>query len=264
MNSLSDTSVTFIGAGNIAWGLIHHFEQAGVQIPSIISRDIHKAERFAEAYEIPETIAYSQLTSDHLQADYLFLTVPDHAIETVAASLPPSKATLVHCSGSTPLSALSLWDGPTAVWYPLQIFTQLKVSQLKGIPVMLEGDEKVMPKLEALAQTISGNVQYINSEERLRIHAGGVFACNFPNHLFKIAAQMVPDQVEEGFSIYKPLIMELLKKAFEDGPELSQTGPAIRADHPTLAKHIEMLSKHPDWQQLYKDMSNMIRPDLEL
>ena len=49
MNSLSDTSVTFVGAGNIAWGLIHHFKQAEVQIPSIISRDIHKAERFAEA-----------------------------------------------------------------------------------------------------------------------------------------------------------------------------------------------------------------------
>lgn len=264
MNSLSDTSVTFIGAGNVAWSLIHHFQQAGVHITSVISRELSKAQTFTEAYDISEAIALSQVKKDHLQADYLLLTVPDQAIEEVTAALPQSEATLVHCSGSTPISALSDWQGPTAVWYPLQIFTHHKISHMEGIPIMLEGEETVMPKLEAIAQAVSGNVQYINSEERLRIHAGGVFACNFPNHLFRIAAEMVPDQVEEGFNIYKPLIMELLKKAFEDGPELSQTGPAIRADHPTLEKHIEMLSKHPDWQQLYKDMSNMIRLDLDL
>ena len=58
------------------------------------------------------------------------------------------------------------------------------------------------------------------------------------------------------FSVMKPLLEETLHKACSNGPERSQTGPAVRGDREIIASHEAML----DGEQLdiYGTVSNAI------
>jgi hypothetical protein len=55
-----------------------------------------------------------------------------------------------------------------------------------------------------------------------------------------------------------PLIKETISKALEQGPSLSQTGPAIRFDYTTIEKHLELLSFSPELQTVYEEISRSI------
>jgi predicted short-subunit dehydrogenase-like oxidoreductase (DUF2520 family) len=55
-----------------------------------------------------------------------------------------------------------------------------------------------------------------------------------------------------------PLIKETISKALENGPDSSQTGPAVRNDLNTIEKHMELLSFSPDLQKLYNEITKSI------
>jgi hypothetical protein len=54
------------------------------------------------------------------------------------------------------------------------------------------------------------------------------------------------------------LINETIRKAVENGPEVSQTGPAVRMDIGTIDKHIGLLAFSPDLQNLYMEITKSI------
>jgi hypothetical protein len=60
------------------------------------------------------------------------------------------------------------------------------------------------------------------------------------------------------FDLLVPLVQETVAKALEIGPGSSQTGPAIRNDHVTIKRHIELLSFSPELQVLYREISRSI------
>lgn len=37
-----------------------------------------------------------------------------------------------------------------------------------------------------------------------------------------------------------------------------QTGPAMREDHSTIRRHLELMSPHPDWKDLYEHLTEEI------
>jgi hypothetical protein len=55
-----------------------------------------------------------------------------------------------------------------------------------------------------------------------------------------------------------PLIMETADKIKTLNPIEAQTGPARRNDIPVMEKHLTLLNNHPEWQQLYNQLSKMI------
>ena len=54
------------------------------------------------------------------------------------------------------------------------------------------------------------------------------------------------------------VMMNRISKALENGPESSQTGPAVRMDKGTINKHIDLLSFSPDLQNLYREITKSI------
>jgi hypothetical protein len=60
------------------------------------------------------------------------------------------------------------------------------------------------------------------------------------------------------FDVLKPLINETISKAMENGPEISQTGPSVRNDQNTIAKHMDLLSFSPELQKIYKEVTQSI------
>ena len=74
------------------------------------------------------------------------------------------------------------------------------------------------------------------------------------------AAEQVP---ELPLAVYAPLIYNQLSQALKAGPAAAQTGPALRADHSTLAAHLQLLGQDSALAELYKSISQSINPSLK-
>lgn len=89
------------------------------------------------------------------------------------------------------------------------------------------------------------------------MHLAAVFACNFVNHMYLAATELLADE-DISFEILKPLIKETARKAIESDPYIAQTGPAVRNDQNILQKHIEMLKEYSEFQKIYSFVSDSI------
>ena len=72
------------------------------------------------------------------------------------------------------------------------------------------------------------------------MHVAAVFACNFVNHCYDIASQILE---KEGisFDVLLPLIEETTKKISEITPHEAQTGPARRGDSDVMNAHLQQI-----------------------
>ena len=139
--------------------------------------------------------------------------------------------------------------------YPLQTFSKAKSMDLRRVPCYTEGsDEATLHEINALAASIFGNVREMTSQDRRYLHLAAVFACNFTNYCYDIAAAIVG---EKGipFSDFTPLIEESVAKLRELSPFKAQTGPAVRYDKGVMQRQLDLLSGKPEWQAIYRLMS---------
>jgi predicted short-subunit dehydrogenase-like oxidoreductase (DUF2520 family) len=114
----------------------------------------------------------------------------------------------------------------------------------------------VLEVIKPLAESISSSVQVLDSSQRLKLHLGAVLVSNFPNYLYRLAAELVP---EAGIAAYESLIRGHIEKVFALGPQNTQTGPAIRGDLNTLYQHLEILQDDPKRREMYWLLSELIR-----
>ncbi len=233
-------------------------ENAGHIIAHIYDRDQRKAERFGMDYFNASTD--HSLDMSNIDASIFIIAISDDAIEDVASNINlPEDAILCHTSGSKPMSALGY--APTeniGVFYPLQTFSKGKAVDFQSIPICIEGEnEMTRNALFALGQSISQQTKEISSKQRKAIHLAAVFACNFTNHMFSVAQNILENQKMD-LEILKPLIVETLNKSFEMGPEKAQTGPAIRKDLKTLDQQFDSLKADPELAEIYRLISQHI------
>ena len=257
--SLASPQIAVIGAGRLAWNLIPALQSAGYTVQQLISRNESQLTSFKQAYSLPHTS--TSVSNLKAEIELVFLTVNDQAIASLAQEIQPflaSKTILVHTSGSTPMEALDVLGKVKGVFYPLQTFTFDAIAPFGSIPLFLEGSPEVLQVLRPLAETLSDKVFEMNSDDRKKLHMGAVFACNFTNLFYQIAAEQLPDTPDLDFSVYEPLVREQINKAFQFLPHNTQTGPAIRDDKQTMHLHESLLASQPDLQSIYQQLSKLI------
>ena len=114
------------------------------------------------------------------------------------------------------------------------------------------------PGWEAFARQLSGTVIWATSEQRARVHLAAVFACNFANHMYAVGERIVRDAGID-FDVLKPLIAETAAKACDARSPLDvQTGPAVRNDFATKARHGDLLSFDLRLKNIYSTISQSI------
>jgi predicted short-subunit dehydrogenase-like oxidoreductase (DUF2520 family) len=91
----------------------------------------------------------------------------------------------------------------------------------------------------------------------MKLHVAAVFACNFVNHMYSIASDIL-DSENLPFDLIKPLIQETADKINELSPSVAQTGPAKRNDQLVIEKHLDLLSFSPEYQKIYREMTESI------
>jgi predicted short-subunit dehydrogenase-like oxidoreductase (DUF2520 family) len=246
---------SFIGAGNLAFHLAKALHSKGFKINQIYNRTESSAKELAEITEAKFTSLLSEIDST---TDIYIVAVKDSAIGEVLSQINFQDQLLVHCSGSQPISVLKNYAKNFGVLYPLQTFSKSREVDFSKIPLFIEANSSEnLEILKKIAGSISENVSVTNSEQRQMLHISAVFACNFVNHFYFIAGELLKSN-ELSFDVLKPLILETALKVQKLDPFSAQTGPAVRFDENIIDKHLEMLAESEEYRQLYKLISKSI------
>lgn len=253
-----EVKVSFIGSGNLAWHLAPALDNLGYVVKEVFSRNPRHAEaltgRLYQA-EVKASLDFSTSPSD-----LFIIATTDEAIEEVVQEIIlPEEATLIHTSGSQPLSVLQFAaTSHVGVFYPLQTFSKTKKIDFREVPIFIESNDPDTEKLlTTIGKSISTKVQRIGSEERKALHVAAVFASNFTNHMLTLSKGIMTKH-SLSFEWLKPLIQETLQKSLQLGPEKAQTGPASRGDLQILDQHMAFLEDEATLQEIYKLVSQDI------
>jgi predicted short-subunit dehydrogenase-like oxidoreductase (DUF2520 family) len=256
MATPSPQKIILIGAGNVATQLGIALYKAGHSILQVYSPSNKSATALAVKIKAQPITDLKKLTTT---ASIYIIAIKDDAIATIAKQLKFKDQLLVHTSGTVEMAVLKNSSKNYGVFYPLQTFSKSKPVDFTSIPICIEANSKsTTDTLKRFAKSISGNVQEINSSQRKILHVGAVFACNFSNHMYAIAASLLSKH-QLSFDLLKPLIIETADKIKQNDPHLMQTGPAIRNDKKTMAAHLKLLAADKELKIIYKLMSNHIK-----
>ncbi len=248
--------IVFIGAGNLATRLSVELKRNGYIIVQVYSRTAAAAQELAHQLQCNYTTSPGKIIAD---ADIYFVALQDSVLQDVLSQVSIGNRLLVHCSGSLPLSSLAAFSKNTGVFYPLQTFSKHQEVNFKNIPVFVEANSKKSEnRLLNLAKKISENVAVLNSEKRQFLHISAVFACNFVNHFYTIASELLKLN-DVPFDVLRPLIQETALKVMAMDPVNAQTGPAVRFDHNIISAHLNALNAHPEFKKLYREVSENIQ-----
>ena len=248
---MSKQNIVIIGSGNVATHLGCALKKAKQNIIQVYSRNKTSAKELAETLHCNYTNQLEKLTHE---ADVYIVCIKDDVIEDLASNLPLKDKIIVHTSGSMPMHSLKKSSKNIGVFYPLQTFSKLKKVDFKNVPLCIEANNKnTYSILETLAKSISKNILHVNSKQRLNIHVAAVFACNFTNHMYAIADEILKEN-KLSLDLIKPLIAETAEKIKNNTPAKMQTGPAIRGDKKTMDRHVKNISTN-EYKKIYKLIS---------
>lgn len=246
--------IVLIGSGNVATHLGKALQQAGHSIVQVYSRTVVHAEELAGQLGA-KTI--TDLADIDRSAEWFILSIKDDALQPLIKQLPVLEGLVTHTAGSVPMAILSRFQHH-GVFYPFQTFSKSTDVDFKTIPILVEGNSRQTTNmLLPLAKEISAKAQLASSEQRGQLHIAAVFACNFVNHMYALADDLLKSH-QLPFDLLIPLIKETAGKMENISPQLSQTGPASRNDQQIIAKHIKSLEYHPHHQELYQTLTRSI------
>ncbi|MBN2167068.1 MAG: DUF2520 domain-containing protein [Marinilabiliaceae bacterium] len=246
--------ISLIGSGNVATHLATELFKKGNQIFQIYSKTKQNAENLAKKTNAQYIGAINELSNN---ADLIIISVNDQQVSLISEQIQTINPIIVHTTGSISIDILNKFPN-RGVFYPFQTFSKNKPIQFSSIPFLIEANNKyVTDTLISLALTMSNNVQYANSQQRLYLHIAAVMSCNFVNHLYALSSNILSEQNLD-FNLLKPLIKETTEKIEQLTPRKAQTGPAVRNDLYTINKHIEILKSKPDIKKIYATLTNNI------
>lgn len=252
--------IVFIGAGNVATHMAKRLFEKGCAISQVFSNHIENAKKLAKT--LGDTDFTDNLETLDNSADIYIFSVKDSAIKSLLEQYWQKfnkEALFVHTAGSVPMNVFEPYTTTYGVVYPLQTFSKTRFVDFEKIPVFIEANSSESgQRIREIAYLLSDKIYETNSEQRNKIHLSAVFACNFTNHFYEIAGKLT-EEIGVPFEVLKPLITETAAKIEVLSPYDAQTGPAARNDELTLNNHLEMLKNNPDWQELYRIISEDIK-----
>lgn len=190
------------------------------------------------------------LTGAAQGVDLLVIAVPDASIAAVASGVIPGDATVIHLSGSRPLTDLA----PHPVVGSLHPLVSLPDPErgaellIAGATFAVDGD----PMTEEIASQLGGRIVRIDDDQRALYHATASVAAN---HLVALTAQVerLAGLLGVPVDAYWGLMTGALENVQRSGSLAALTGPAARGDWGTIAAHLDALPQAE--RALYEKLS---------
>ena len=249
--------IALIVAGNLATVLGHALYNAKHDIVQVCSRTMAAAKQLAERLNAVPTDDLETITND---ADLYIIALKDSVLDEVIGKICPNRSEklFVHTAGSMPIDVFRGRTERYGVLYPMQTFSKTRIVDFRNIPVFVEANSiSTMQTIIGVAQSVSDNVQELSSADRRHLHLAAVWACNYVNHCYDLAAEVL-QKVGLPFDVMLPLTDETARKVHELSPREAQTGPAIRYDENIIEAQMQLMNDNPKAQKIYELMAKSI------
>jgi predicted short-subunit dehydrogenase-like oxidoreductase (DUF2520 family) len=290
-SSLSNPSIAIVGSGNLATFLAISLHRAGFSVEEIISRD--SARSLRNARSLAAKIGARGVTdnSAKLDAQLVWLCVPDREIRNTASALSkrlralkkesaieiteailrektpvrngPQVNVAFHSSGalsSRELDPLRRAGLATASVHPLMTFVPNTSPSLTGVPFALEGDARAMRIAKKIVRKLSAKTISVPASNKSAYHAWATLASPlFLAFLVTLeeAALAAGVKRRDARAMSLPIIRQTLENYSRLGPRHSFSGPIIRGDVQTVAKHLALQKAHPKTLEVYRALALM-------
>jgi predicted short-subunit dehydrogenase-like oxidoreductase (DUF2520 family) len=257
--------VGFVGTGKVGSALAAALHAAGYNVSAVASRRFASAD--ALAARVPGCTAYETPQAVVEDCDLVFLTVPDAAIEPVAASLRWRRgAAAVHTSGIATRAALAgaaRQGAATASLHPLQTFAGAAV-ELSGCCFAVEAEAGLRVTLLSLVESLGGRVVELRAEDKALYHAAAVLGSNYVVTLLALATDLwlrLGVERAEGLRALLPLLKGAVANLESAGLPGALTGPIARGDAATVELHLRALAQSaPEAVEVYRALGLQTLP----
>ncbi|HEY1952219.1 MAG TPA: DUF2520 domain-containing protein, partial [Gemmatimonadaceae bacterium] len=158
------------------------------------------------------------------------------------------------------IGALSAAGFPGGTFHPLIPFTDPEVSSelLRRAWIGIDGDIAARNASRRLAGHLGARVLEIPPGKKPAYHTAAVIASNFPVVLASVAGHLLHDIGIPDASAYQAvesLMTGALTNMKQVLPDDALTGPIMRGDAETVAKHLRALHDHPAATEVYRALS---------
>lgn len=221
--------IAIIGAGSVGTNLHHALAQKGIRAELVHARPL-----------TADPAAVAALP----KADCYIYTVADHALREVVSKVQAPQALHLHTSGSMPIEVFGADKPHAGVLYFFQSFSrEVLIDDWSGIPCIIEGRNiDDIAAIYSLAQCLTSHIYEANQHDRERLHIAGVFANNYTNLMYQIAADVLQG-TQIPFEALLPLIDQTAVKVHTLKPFDAQTGPAKRGDKEVMNHHLKVIGE---------------------
>jgi predicted short-subunit dehydrogenase-like oxidoreductase (DUF2520 family) len=197
----------------------------------------------------------------------VLVTVPDAAIEEVAARLEPDAgATCAHACGAVSAEAVSAVRARGAhagAVHPLRSFAdpELAARRFAGTPCAIDGDRPAVEALVRLVASAGGAPLVVAGGRKALYHAGAVFASNYVVASLEAALRLFAAAGIAREAALAPLL-GLARGTLENveavGIPAALTGPVERGDAETVARHVAAVrAGEPGLEEAYAVLARL-------
>lgn len=248
--------IVILGTGNVARFFLQQLSGQQAEVVQLYNHRAESAEDLSIQYNIPLVTETEAIVRD---ADLYLFCIKDQAIAALSAHIKlKSGQTAVHCAGSQSLDLLQATGNNTALIWPLYSINKNKLPQERSVPLVVEAsNDFAATRAQAFAALISEHITPVSYAQRQYLHLSAVMVNNFTNHLLAIGAAICREH-NLSYDLLKPILEQTFTSAMMQDPKNLQTGPAVRNDVRTMDVHAQLLQTHPEWENLYRAISNSI------
>jgi predicted short-subunit dehydrogenase-like oxidoreductase (DUF2520 family) len=266
-------TVAVVGAGRLATFLAVALHDAGFTITEIVTRDSARSRARARALAARVGAQVVTAHSALLGASLLWCCVPDGEIKRAASAMANHLAArkavhkkhnlrfAFHSSGallSRELAPLRMAGAAVASVHPLMTFVAGSQPSLTGVPFAIEGDEAAARVARRIVRALGGESFSLPASRKAAYHAWATLTTPLLLAFLvtlEAAARAAGLTRQDARHKSVPIIRQTLANYLRLGPAHSFSGPLVRGDADTVAKHLAVLKKYPGAREVYMSLA---------
>ena len=170
-------TIAIVGPGRFGSALAVALSGAGYRVTHVVARHPDSARKLAST--VGARVATNR--SGSIEADVIWLCVPDHQIASAARSIQADwKGKFAfHSSGalgSEVFGFIRKRGAKVASVHPFMTFVRGSAPSLKKVPFGLEGDPSALREARRIVKALGGEAFYVRKKDKMAYHAWATFA----------------------------------------------------------------------------------------
>jgi predicted short-subunit dehydrogenase-like oxidoreductase (DUF2520 family) len=248
-------------------------DESGYQITEVVCRDAPSSRRRARKLALKAGARVVSTLTGEITAPLVWFCVPDREIRAAASSLAGRSSRdsargvsgtrqgsvrfAFHSSGALPggeLSALRKKGFAVAAVHPLMTFVPGSKPSMAGVPFAVEGDPAAIRLARQIVRDLGGESFSLAASRKAAYHAWATMTSPLLLAFLvtlEDAARIAGLKPAEARRRSLPIIRQTLANYSRLGPAHSFSGPIIRGDVETVARHLAVLAKAPAAREVY-------------